>query len=544
MQNKFSLALTLLLVCIIFLFSESNAQRAGDNIDVIGYDIELDLVNNLESPFKRSFSGIVTINAKTISETNEILFDAYNYSLTIDEVTGNGIGYTHSGNKLAIALDRTYSIDEEISVKIKYRHKDVFDTAFYCNEGLVYTDSESAGARRWLPCKDVPSDKALSKIAAKVPADVQFCGNGLLTDSIASQGTVKYVYDSRHPIATYLIAFVASKKYLLSVVNWDYIISGKGNMEVKYYYQKGETMFNLRNIMLKTNKMLDFFSEIYCDYPFEKLAFATTDKYFPWGGMENQTIVTLCPDCWIEDLICHELVHQWFGDMITPETWADIWLNEGFATYNEALWIERTYGKDKYKSAVEYEAQKYLSSNPGWAVYNENWKTDEPNDTQVFDPGITYSKAGCILFLMRYVLGDEVFFDVMKSYANEEKFRYGNVNTAQFEEFVEEKSGKDLTWFFQQWVYGPNHPVYQLNFNKEKTDDNKFKAQYMITQTQRNAGYFKMPVELEITFTDGSKKMVYEENEYNMQTYEYILDKEPVNIKFDPRNKIVLKEVK
>ncbi len=541
---KLIVILAMLLTCDVALLKDANAQLGAENIDVTNYDIEVDLVNNLTSPFKRSFSGTVIINAKTLSEASEFTVDAHNFSLAIDDVTGSCKSFIHSGNKLVISLDKVYSEGEEITVKIKYRHKDVFDTAFYCNEGLVYTDSESAGARRWLPCKDVPSDKATSKITATVPAEVQFCSNGILTDSIATKNSVKYTYQNSYPIATYLVAFVASKKYLLSVVNWDYNTSERGNMEVRYYFQRGETMFNLRNIMLKTNSMLDFFSEIYCDYPFEKLAFATTDRHFPWGGMENQTIVTLCPDCWIEDLVCHELVHHWFGDMITPATWADIWLNEGFATYNEALWIERTYGKNKYKNTVDFEAQKYLNSNAGWAVYNEDWNTDQPNDNQVFDAGITYSKAGCILFLLRYVLGDEVFFDVLKKYANNEKFRYGNVNTAQFEDFVESVSGKDLTWFFQQWVYGPNHPVYQLNLTKEKTEDNKYKAQYMITQTQRNAGYFKMPVELEVAFADGSTKMMNENNDYNMQTFEYIFDKEPVNIKFDPRNMIVLKEVK
>ncbi len=541
---KLIAALTIFLICSYSFLHDAIAQNATDNIDVISYDIDIDLVNSLTSPFKRSFNGTVTVNAKILSEVSEFSLDAHNFSLAIDDVTGNCRNFSHSGNKLMIALDRAYSEGEEISVRIKYRHKDVFDTAFFCNDGLVYTDSETAGARRWLPCKDVPSDKATSRFTAKVPAEVQFCSNGILTDSIASQNTLKYVYESSYPIATYLIAFVASKKYLLSVENWNYDTGDRGKMEVRYYYQKGETMFNLRNIMLKTNMMLDFFSEIYCDYPFEKLAFATTDRHFPWGGMENQTIVTLCPDCWIEDLVCHELVHQWFGDMITPATWADIWLNEGFATYNEALWIERTYGAKKYKNAVEYEAQKYLNSNGGWAVYNENWNTDQPNDIQVFDAGITYSKAGCVLFLLRYVLGDQVFFDVIKKYANAEKFRYGNVSTSQFEDFIEEATGRDLTWFFQQWVYGPNHPVYQLNFMKEKTDDNKYKAQYMITQTQRNAGYFKMPVEFEVTFADGSTKMISENNDYNMQTYEYVFDKEPLRIKFDPRNMIVLKEVK
>ena len=536
--------LIVLVALLSGLILNASSRANIQSIDVLHYDLSLNLLNNLTPPYKNSYDGSVTINAKALTEINEISLNAHNYSLHIDDVSGSSKSFSHAGNKLAIVLDRSYAEGEEFSVIIKFRHKDVFDTAFYSYDGMVYTDSESAGARRWFPCKDVPNDKATVKITAVVPEDVQFCANGLMTDSISSSGEIRYVYESKHLVATYLIAFVASKKYLLAVEGWKFPSADKEEMEVRYYYQRGETMFNLRNIMQKTNRMLDYFSEIYCEYPFEKLGFATTDRYFPWGGMENQTIVTLCPDCWIEDLICHELIHQWFGDMITPETWADIWLNEGFATYNEALWIENAYGKQKYQDAVEYEAMKYLNSNAGWAIYNPEWKTEEPNDLQVFDPGITYSKAGCILYMLRYVLGDEVFFDVLKKYSNEEKFRYGNISTEEFENFVEVVSGKDLGWFFEQWIYGPNHPVYQLNFTKDKADEGKWKVQYIIIQTQKNSGYFKMPVEIEVTFADGSKKLLTEFNDYNMQTFDFIFDKEPVKIKFDPRNMIILKEVR
>jgi len=538
---KFLIALVVLISGLIL-----NASSRADiqSIDVLHYDLSLNLLNNLTPPYKKSYDGSVTINAKALAETNEISLNAHNYSLLIDGVSGSSKSFSHSGNKLSIVLDRNYAEGEEFSVTVNFRHKDVFDTAFYCNDGLVYTDSESAGARRWFPCKDVPNDKATVKITAVVPADVQFCANGLMTDSISSSGAIKYVYESKHVVATYLIEFVASKKYLLAVEEWEFPSADKGEMQVRYYYQRGETMFNLKNVMLKTNRMLDYFSEIYCEYPFEKLGFATTDRHFPWGGMENQTIITLCPDCWIEDLICHELIHQWFGDMITPETWADIWLNEGFATYNEALWIEKAYGKQKHQEAVQYEAVKYLNSNAGWAIYNPEWKTEEPNDAQVFDPGITYSKAGCILYMLRHVLGDEVFFDVLKKYSNDEKFRYGNVSTEEFVSFVEEVSGKDLGWFFEQWIYGPNHPVYQLNYTKDKSDEGKWKVQYVIIQTQKNSGYFKMPVEIEVTFTDGSTKLLTEFNDYNMQTFDFVFDKEPAKIKFDPRNMIILKEVR
>lgn len=540
-MNKIFIAI---LASLMIANSGIAGTGAGGRIDVLSYDVSIDLRQCLEPPYPKSYKAKAGIKIKALQELGTIELDAKNFSLIVDDVKGNAAKFIHYGNVLKVDLDRSYSEGEEFALTVQYRHKDVFDTAFYCFDGIVYTDCETAGARSWLPCNDVPDDKALLTLRAVVPEDVQFCSNGILRDSTAGNGKVTYSYESIHPISTYLIAFAASEKYMLAVQDWNYEDKTRGSMQVRYYYQRGETMFNLRNILQKTGRMLDFFSEIYCDYPFEKLAFATTDRHFPWGGMENQTLVTLCPDCWIEDLICHELVHQWFGDMITPQSWADIWLNEGFATYNEALWFERAYGNKRYMESVQAEAVKYLASNAGWAIYNQEWDKEEPNDTEVFETSITYSKSSCVLYMLRYVLGDSKFFDAMKKYANDVRFRYGNVNTRQFIDFLEETTDTELDWFFDQWIFGPNHPVYSPAVTIERSADGKWKAEYMITQNQTNAGFFRMPVELEVTFRDGSSERLREQNSYNMQVFEYTFDKEPTGIRFDPDNRIILKEVR
>lgn len=132
----------------------------------------------------------------------------------------------------------------------------------------------------------------------------------------------------------------------------------------------------------------------------------------------------------------------------------------------------------------------------------------------------------------------------MKKYANDVRFRYGNVNTRQFIDFLEETTDTELDWFFDQWIFGPNHPVYSPAVTIERSADGKWKAEYMITQNQTNAGFFRMPVELEVTFRDRSSERLREQNSYNMQVFEYTFDKEPTGIRFDPDNRIILKEVR
>lgn len=520
------------------------AVAGSSPIDVLHYTVSLDLRGNLKPPYKRSFPGDVQIRLRITGETSDISLDARNRSLLIKEVSGDAGSFIHEGNELRVPLNRMYDVGEEVTIRIKYEHKDVFDSAFYCNEGVVYTDCETAGARRWLPSNDIPSDKAGITLSALVPKGVQFCGNGELKDSLVLSNHVKYTYSSDVPASTYLFAFVASEKYMLAQQEWKYLTPGKGSMPVKFYYQRGETMFNLRNIISKTNRMLDYFSDIYCDYPFEKIAFATTDKYFPWGGMENQTIVTLCPDCWIEDLICHELVHHWFGNMISPAGWADIWLNEGFATYNEALWVEKEKGKEEYTAVMRYEAAKYFTSGERDPIYNPAWNIEEPNDTEVFEPATTYSKAGCVLYMLRYVLGDKTFFDVMKKYSNAPQFRFASVDTESFIKFIEENTGTELRWFFDQWIFSPGHPVYEPVMRKEKTPEGKWKVEYTINQTQRNGGFFRMPVDIRFTFADKSVITEQVVNTGNMQPFLFEYDKEPVSARLDPEDKIILKEIR
>lgn len=526
---------------ILFPLSFSFAQPSAP-YNVLNYDLNLDLYNCYLPPYPHSFRGTEVITFMANEDMAQLNLDAVNRSLQIDSVSLAGRSFSHFNNVLTVLLDRPYVKDESFDVKIYYRHKNVFDSAVYVKNGMLYTDCESIRARRWFPCNDIPADKSLMTLTAKVPKNVLLCSNGSLADSTVSGDSLTYKWTSIYPISTYLIAIASSSKYRLDVLNWRKP-SGE-TMEIRFYTQPGETVYNINNIKSKIDDMLDLYSKLYGEYPFEKLAFATTNHDYPWGGMENQTIVTLCVDCWTEDLVAHELIHQWFGDLITPMTWSDIWLNEGFATFNEGIWHEYIGGYRAYKEYMVTEAVKYLSRNPGWAVYERDWSLNEPKDSVLFNVDISYSKSGCVLALLRYVLGDSLFFDCMYAYANYPDFRFGNISTKEFIDFISREAKQNLNWFFDQWVYSPNHPVYQNNYKIEKADNGKWKVDYTITQIQNNPKFFKMPVELKFYFNNRSDSLVKVDNDYNMQTFTFELADEPRRVSFDPNNQIILKEVK
>lgn len=535
--------LKILTILFFFISVNSNAQ-IDTNINVIKYDLEFDLINTFQEPYPKTYSAVNIVSLMVNSTAGQITLNAENYSLIIDSVSGSGQTFVHENDLLKINLDKFYNSGDMFDVKIYFRHKEIFDTAYFAFKGLMYTDSETAGARRWFPCKDIPNDKVMLRLSARVPEKVLFVSNGLLVDSVYKNNSLHYTWETNIPISTYLIAMAGSKNYKLEVFNWKKLKPPYDNVEIRLYSQPGETKFNYDNIKNKLPEMLEVFSKLYGDYPFEKIAFVTTDRNFPWGGMENQTLVTLCPDCWYESLIVHELVHQWFGDMITPNTWADIWLNEGFATFNEAIWDEYNKGPKEYKKNIQNEAMKYLSGDPGWELYNKDWAVSKPNDDVVFNSNVTYSKAASIVYMLRYVLGDSVFFDALQAYTDNPQFRFGNVTTSEFQAAVEQVSALDLDWFFSQWLMKPGFPEYEFNFTTEKSKNGKWKTDYTINQIQSNKIFYQMPVELKVKFTDGSEQLLKERNSYNFQTFNFEFDKEPERIIFDPNNWIVLKKIK
>ena len=529
----------IVLLIPVLLFSQETKERT---FNVLNYEINLDLYNCFIKPYPRSYSANELITFRAEKNIEEIRLNAENTSLIIDSVSRSGKSFTHSGNILTINLDRTYDSSEVSEVRIYFRHKDIIDSSFIVRDGIAYTDCEPIGARKWFPCNDVPSDKALTEINANVPAGVVFAATGYLADSAVSNDTLKYKWISTKPVATYLIAFAGKRNYNLDVTEW-VRESDNEKIQLRYYWQRGETVYNLNNVKKKVPEMLDLFSKLYCEYPFEKLAFATTNRDFQWGGMENQTLITLCPDCWLEDLACHELAHQWFGDLITPYSWSDIWLNEGFATYNEALWEEYNNGYSAYKKAVQKEVSRYMKFNPGREIYNPQWSSDVPVDSLLFNESLIYSKASCIIHQLRYILGDSVFFNSLNLYMNNPEFVYGNITTKSFVDFISSVSNQDLTWYFEEWLTHPNHPVYQNNYKTERSGNGKWKLTYTVNQIQQNTTFFRMPIELKIVFADGSNEIVKANNTYNLQMFTFEFDKEPVRVSFDPNDQIVLKEV-
>ncbi len=509
--------------------------------DVLNYTLTLDLTNNYSTPYPKSFEAVNIIKFRVDTALNSIQLNAVNSSLEIESVSMAGTSFTHNSNILEITLDNTYNPGDVVEVKINYNHKNINDYAFNVGGGFVFTDCEPEGARKWFPCWDKPSDKATLDLTATVPSDVLLGSNGRLEDSTTSGNTTVFHWISRDPIPTYLMVITSSNNYNVDVINWTYNNDGKDTtMPVRFYYQNGE---NPSSMETKVPQMLTEYSNLFGIHPFEKDGYATANNLFAWGGMENQTLTTLCSGCWSEGLISHELAHQWFGDMISPGTWAEIWLNEGFATYTEALWIEHKSGYNAYHSDIVSNANGYKNNNPGWAISNPDWAVNTPPTSVMFNYAITYQKSSCVLHLLRYTLGDDVFFDAIKQYATDTaNFRYKTTTTTDFNAKVSEVAGQNLDWFFNEWIYEPNHPVYQNTYSIDSDGNGTWFVYFQATQVQTNAPFFTMPIEIYVKFADFSDTTIRVFNDENNQVFSFQFDKQPGIVQFDKNNEIVLKE--
>lgn len=508
-----------------------NSYMGKHSYDVLNYKIFVDIFNCYSAPYPKSFSGEVTITLKADSVLNSIKLDAYNGSLIVDSVRMDGVTFLHSNNILTIQLNRTYNPGETANVKIFYRHKDVDDGSFYVINGQVFTDCEPEGARNWFPCWDKPSDKATLDLIAKVPSSVKLGSNGRLNDSTLTGNTLFYHWVSRDPLSTYLVVITSRVNYQLDIKYWHKLSNPLDSVPIRFYYAEGQNPYHIEDIILP---MTTYFSQLFGEHPFEKNGFASTTNA-PWsGGMENQTLTTLMNSFWDDYLVAHEYAHQWFGDLITCADWPDIWLNEAFATYGEALWNEYNTGDEGYKSSMNTFASIYLRDNPGYAIYRPG--------TFTFNYAITYAKGACVLHMLRYTLGDSLFFHVLKSYATDTNFTYKNAATDEFTEKISSASGQNLSWFINQWIKQPNHPVYENTYSFDPVENNFWKVTFTTKQVQTNTTFHQMPVELKISFESGNDTLIRVNNDVNGQTFVWQFNRKPVNVEFDPNGGIILKK--
>ena len=411
--------------------------------------------------------------------------------------------YSAKDAKLSVVLDKAYEIGETFDLAIEYAGSPAHGLQFVLKDPAypekplsIWTQGESEDTHHWLPCYDYPNDRATSEMIITVEKPLFVVSNGTLVETKQNAGaTTTYHWKMDVPHVSYLIS--------LAVGDFAVYHDKVGDLPLDYYVAKHVDEATARRFMGKTPQMIRFFGEaIGQPYPYVKYAQTCLPEF--GGGMENISATSMTDGALRDEiaalegdadgLVAHELAHQWFGDLLTCKDWSHLWLNEGFASYFDPLFAEHARGEDEFRLEMDGALHGYLRNDLDYRrpIVEPRYDTS----VAMFD-GMTYSKGACVLHTLRGVLGDSAWWKGIRGYVAANKLRV--VETDDFRKAMEAASGKDLKWFFDQWVYHAGHPELKVRWHYEDADKT---VRVQIQQTQKvddQTPLFRLPSTLEIT---------------------------------------------
>jgi len=483
---------------------------------------------------------------------NKVTLDAKSFNIHDVKVNDKKAGFNYSEDELTIELDKTYKKGEAYTVYIKYTAKPEEITQKGSEnitdaKGLyfidpkeedpnkptqIWTQGETESNSCWFPTIDSPNQKTTQEIYMTVPNKYVTLSNGTLKNQTVNPNGTRTDYwkmDQKH--APYLV-FMGVGEFSVVKDSWN-------ELEVNYYVEPAYEP-EAKAIFGNTPEMITFFSNLTgIPYPWDKYSQIVVRDYVS-GAMENTTAVVHAEDAqqkkgqlidnneW-ESTIAHELFHHWFGDLVTTESWANLTVNESFATYSVYLWFAHKYGKDKADANMYSDVQTYMTSKSEDKDLVRFYYLDKED---MFDT-VSYHKGNAILHMLRDVIGDEAFFQGMNSFLTEHK--YGTAEAQDLRLAFEKVSGKDLNWFFNQWYYGNGHIKMSITY-----DYNTINKTVTVNINQKG-NTFKFPLSIDIYEETGkTSHNVWVNNAQNSFTFSF--NKLPKFINIDAKH-VLLAEI-
>jgi len=508
---------------------------------------EYDLQNaRLEMRFdtaSRKVMGTVTHTLAPLrSGLKQVEFDSVNLMILSVTVGGKPVQFETTGGKLKVELPAAAKAGQGISVQIRYEGQPkqgmyfiLPDKNYPTRPVQIWTQGESKETRHFVPIYDYPNDLTTSETVLTVPKTWTTLSNGRLVsvkDTI--DGMKTWTWRQAQPHATYLISVVAGE--------FDERKDAWRNIPVAYYVPKGRAE-RIPPTFSSTKAMLDYYSGKFgVLYPWDKYAQIAVEEHF--GGMEHTSATTLSAASLVnpklapeyshpaDDLVAHELAHQWFGDLVTCKDWGEMWLNEGFASYAEELWDEKLYGKEMVELDIWNRRNQWLANQRAYPLplVNRGFKDISETFANV------YGKAAIVIHMLRLELGDEDFFRGLRHFL--QKHRHQNVTSADLARAIEEATGKNVDLFFDQWVYGAGAPKFEVNYSFE-TAAKQVKVEVKQTQkVEGKVGIFNVPVEAEVTTAEGRKSYPIRVSQAS-ESFTFAAESKPLMVLFDKGNKVL-----
>jgi aminopeptidase N len=505
------------------------------NVNTVNYDVTYHRLEWEVDPSKAQIKGKVTSYYKALQDMDQITFDLSS-NLTVSRVSQRSLdlSFTQNANdELIINLPTTQKQNVLDSLSITYSGNPVssgfgsFEVSTHGNNltPVLWTLSEPYGAKGWWPCKQDLIDKIDSiDVYISHPSAYKAASNGLLLSETNNGAQKMTHWKHRYPIPAYLIA--------MAVTNYE-VYKENSSLDfdiVNYVYP--ENLAFAKSSTAVTPSIMNLYNTLFEMYPF------ANEKYghaqFGWGGGMEHTTMTFMGG-WSRGLIAHELAHQWFGNKITCGSWEDIWLNEGFATYLDGLVYENFDGK-----AAFTQWRKSLVNDITAQTSGSTFVTDTTSVSRIFNSRLTYRKGAMLLHMLRYKLGDEMFFNGLKNYLADPKLAYSYARTADLQQHLENVSGKNLDEFFKDWFYGEGYPAYKVVWSQNDTDKT---VHFQVSQSQSHpsVSFFEMPLPVTVYGSSGQSEMLRLEVTEDNQTFSLQLDFDVVFIQIDPDTQLISK---
>ncbi len=434
--------------------AQPGANGIGDNyfpdLGNGGYDVQHYQINLAVDMARQEINGCTAIKAIATQDLSEINLEFAGLQIDGISVDGAAAEYSRDGIELIVSFPQAKAKGQPFTVVVEYHGQPgegvdlsnlpEYSTGWAWYSGGAYVAAEPTGSSSWYPNNEHPLDKATYGYRITVARPFEVAANGLLQDTIDNGDTRTYVWDSKYPMASYLST--------VGIGDFDIETStGPEGLPIRIYFEKDIPQSTRKNFARMAD-MITFYESIYGPYPFEAAGAVVHDISLNFS-LETQTLIVFGGSFTDEYVVAHELAHQWFGDSVGLERWQDIWLNEGFATYSEALWTEHSQGKEAFDAELRTYYQDIASGG------NSYPPPGDPGPDGLFGSSV-YERGALTLHVLRLKVGDEKFFEIMRTYYA--RYAGSNANTDDFIAVAEEVSGQQLDDLFQAWLYQKNIP--------------------------------------------------------------------------------------
>lgn len=518
---------------IIFFIAAGLFTKAQNNIDVLHYEYHLDLSDQHDTVYGRAKISFLTVqpcdsiiidlvgtgNGKKGMIVTKTLWDPFSAIL---------LPFRQDNNKLYINLGNHHNSGDTSFVTIHY--KGIPDDGLIISKNkygdkTFFADNWPNRAHHWIPCVDRPDDKASFEFIVTAPSKYSVVSNGIkIEEKEIDNGKKVTHWREDIPLPTKIMVIGVSR---FAVKTFD---DSPAGIPVSAWVYPQDSTAGFKNYS-PAPSILKFLSDYIGPYPYKKLANVQSKTIF--GGMENASAIfyyeeSASSERNVESLLAHEIVHQWFGDMTSEKSFPHLWLSEGFATYLTHIYIESKYGTDSLNNEMKQDRNDVLA----FSADSKLPVVDSITPFKNLLNANSYQKGGWVLHMLRRQLGDIVFQKIIRSYYA--AYAGKNADTRDFQKICEKESGKDLTVFFDQWLYSYAFPKLEVQWSYD--EKNKM-AVVNIKQLQTKL--LEFPLDIKLGF--GSEKSVTETLSISKKSQQFLLPakQKPLNLLLDPNTSLL-----